>query len=114
MTIRCHLARAAALAICIAFISTPLMAADHPGKPLWDRGKCHVCHGDDGKAQTPAGKKLGARDLSSDFVQKLSDDEIFAIIRNGKEKMPAWGHTFNDDEIRTLVSFVRTFAEKKK
>lgn len=97
----------------LSMLSVPVFAADHPGKALWDQGKCHVCHGDDGHGQTPAGKMLKAQDLSSAAVQKLSDAELFKIIKDGKGKMPAQGKRFNEQQIKTLVSFIRTFAKKK-
>lgn len=97
----------------LSMVCAPMLAADHPGKALWDQGKCHVCHGDDGHGQTPAGKMLKAQDLASAAVQKLTDAELFKIIKDGKGKMPAQGKSFNDQQIKTLVSYVRTFAKKK-
>ena len=37
------------------------------------KSKCQVCHGPDGKGDTPAGKKVGARDFHSPEVVKMSD-----------------------------------------
>ena len=42
--------------------STPLSAQDGP---TLFKTKCAVCHGADGKGETPMGKKLNIRDLSS-------------------------------------------------
>jgi cytochrome c6 len=73
--------------------------------------KCAMCHGPDGKAQTGIGKAEKIPDLASPEVQKLSDDELGAIITSGKGKMPAYGKTLKPDQIKDLVSYIRTLAK---
>jgi mono/diheme cytochrome c family protein len=72
------------------------------------KSKCAACHGADGKGDTPAGKKLGARDLHSPEVAKMSDTELFDITKKGKEKMPAYDKKLTDDQIKELVKYVRS------
>jgi mono/diheme cytochrome c family protein len=73
---------------------------------------CASCHGTDGKAKTPAGRKLGAKDLSA---SKLSDQQIAAQItkgtknERGAEKMPSFKDRLNADDIDALVAYVKTF-----
>src|SRR5260221_2832136 len=45
------------------------------------KSKCQVCHGADGKGDTPAGKKLGAKDFHSPEVAKTSDTVLFDITK---------------------------------
>ncbi|HEV3254126.1 MAG TPA: cytochrome c [Candidatus Acidoferrales bacterium] len=77
------------------------------------KSKCSVCHGAAGKGDAPAGKKLGARDLSSPEVQNQSDAQLTEIVTKGKGKMPAYGKTLKDDEIKGLVAYIRELAKKK-
>ncbi len=70
--------------------------------------KCQICHGADGKGDTPAGKKIGAKDLHSPEVAKLSDAQLFEIVKKGKEKMPSYDGKLTDDQIKTLVKYVRS------
>jgi len=70
--------------------------------------KCQVCHGADGKGDTPAGKKLGAKDFHSPEVAKMSDQELFDITKNGKEKMPAYNNKLTDDQLKDLIKYVRS------
>jgi mono/diheme cytochrome c family protein len=76
------------------------------------RTHCGPCHGADGKARTPAGKKLGAKDLSA---SRLSDAEIQKQITtgtknpNGTDRMPAFKDRLTSPEISALVDFVKTF-----
>jgi cytochrome c6 len=71
------------------------------------KSKCQVCHGADGKGDTPAGQKMGAKDFHSPEVAKLSDAELIDITRKGKGKMPAYDGKLTDDQIKSLVKYIR-------
>jgi mono/diheme cytochrome c family protein len=70
------------------------------------KAKCQICHGADAKGDTPAGKKVGAKDLHSPEVAKLSAGELFEIVKKGKDKMPAYGNKLTDDQIKALIKYV--------
>ena len=74
--------------------------------------KCAACHGPDG-AGTAVGIKLETHDLRSADVQKMSDDDLAGIIGKGKNKMPGYEKTLKAAQIKGLVTFTRSFAEKK-
>lgn len=78
------------------------------------KAKCAMCHGADGKGDTPAGKKLGARDFASPEVQKESDQELFEVTSKGKNKMPAYEKTLKESQIKELVAYVRHLAKKSE
>src|SRR5258708_1091420 len=73
---------------------------------------CSLCHGSDGRAQTPLGRWMYPRaaDLTSEQVQSYSDPELFWIIQNGIRftGMPAFGKVESGDHIWDLVNYVRT------
>jgi mono/diheme cytochrome c family protein len=71
------------------------------------KAKCQVCHGADGKGDTPAGKKLGTKDFHSPEVAKLSDQEMFDITKKGKDKMPPYAGKLTDDQVKSLVKYIR-------
>jgi len=79
--------------------------------------KCSSCHGKDGKGQTKMGQKLGAKDLSSAEVQKLTDDQITETIKNGKKNdegkqvMKGFAGKVSDAEIAELIKAVRGFKK---
>jgi cytochrome c6 len=75
--------------------------------------KCETCHGGDG-AGTPVGKSLRVADLRSVVVQKRSDADLSHVISEGKNSMPAFGGDLSPDEIKAIVSYVRTLKTKKK
>lgn len=72
------------------------------------KAKCVACHGADGKGETTVGKANKVRDLGSADVQKQSDDELAGIIGNGKNKMPAYGKSLKPEQIKDLVTYIRS------
>lgn len=53
---------------------------------------CSACHGLSGKADSPVSPKIGAIDLTDDYVQKtLTEGWIFGTITFGSFVMPAYG-----------------------
>jgi Cytochrome C oxidase, cbb3-type, subunit III len=55
------------------------------------RQQCMQCHGAAGHGDGPMGAMLHARDLSDpDWQSKVTDADIAAGIRNGKNKMPKY------------------------
>ena len=90
------------------------LAADHAPSALFVQ-KCAKCHGEDGKAETPKGKKMKARDFTDpEFQGHKSDKDLIEAVKNGTDKdMPAFGKVLSEDEIEKLVKEdVRGFARK--
>ncbi len=53
---------------------------------------CSACHGLAGKAESPVSSKIGAIDLTDDYVQKnLSEGWIWGTITFGSYVMPSYG-----------------------
>lgn len=73
---------------------------------------CAICHGPDGKGKTAMGKSLKIRDLTSPEAQKLSDQELYTVIADGKGKMPGYKSSLSDAEIKALVVTIRDLAKK--
>ncbi len=75
---------------------------------------CASCHGLDGKARTPAGRKVRAKDLT---VSTLADADIQKQIREGKKDehgrvaMPAFKETLSADEIAALIPVVKNLRK---
>src|ERR1017187_1277844 len=100
--------------LALAATTAALSAADAAAN--WEAGKCKSCHGDDGKGQTPMGKKLSLKDWTDAKVQaSFTDAEATKAIKEGvkdgdKTKMkPAEG--LSDDDIKALVAKVRAFKK---
>ena len=52
---------------------------------------CSACHGLSGKADSPVSGKIGAADLTQDYVQAYPDGYIWGTITFGSVIMPPYG-----------------------
>lgn len=86
--------------------------ADSASAEATYKAKCAMCHGADGKGETPTGKAMKAKDFASEDVQKMSDADLGAALTAGKGKMPAF-KTLTPDQVKDLVAYVRAFGKKK-
>jgi cytochrome c6 len=93
-----------ATAIVLAGMALPAAAED--ASALY-KSKCQACHGADGKGDTAAGKKLGAKDFHDPEIAKMSDADLIKATREGKGKMPAF-KTLSDDQLKDLVQYIRS------
>lgn len=107
----CRLTAAMALgAVTCAIFCTVALAAS-PGEDVY-RAKCAMCHGQDGSGNTPMGQRLKIRDLRLPEVQKETDEQLTAIITNGKPPMPAYGKMLSAAEIKQVVAYLRRIGAK--
>jgi mono/diheme cytochrome c family protein len=97
-----------------AVLSATLIAGASPGEELWS-ANCKKCHGDDGKGETAMGKRFAIRDYTDAAVQESMTDEAIrdAIVdgkknEDGKRTMLAFGNKLSDEEVDTLVAYVRS------
>jgi mono/diheme cytochrome c family protein len=74
------------------------------------KAKCAMCHGADGKGETPTGKAMKVNDFASETVQRMSDADLTDAIAKGK--MPAF-KTLTADQVKDLVAYVRSFGKKQ-
>ena len=69
---------------------------------------CATCHGKDGRSKTVKGKLKHARDLTDARWQTdATDERIYNAIANGKGRMPAFKGKLTNEQIESLVSYVR-------
>lgn len=108
-----RLANVAISAVVLAALTVVLAAparAEDASETLY-KSKCAACHAADGSGSA-MGKKLGAHDLHSAEVQKMSDAELSEVIAKGKNKMPSYEKSLKADDIKGLVAHIRTLAKK--
>jgi cytochrome c6 len=75
------------------------------------KSRCAMCHGADGAGKTPMGEKQGVKDLKSEAVQKQTDAQLTQSVEKGKGKMPAYGEKLKPEEIKALVTYIRTLKK---
>jgi mono/diheme cytochrome c family protein len=101
-----------AIALAVSSLAPSARAADDAGAQTF-KSNCVVCHGADGTG-TATGKSLKAPDLHSDAVQKMTVAQMITQISDGKNNMPPFKSTLTDDQIKDVVTYVRTTFGKKK
>ena len=97
-------------ALVLACVNLTAFAGDEGAATF--KAKCAMCHGQDATGNTPMGKNLKIRDLTSPEVQKQPDAELLAAITKGKNKMPEYGTKLTKDQIADLEKYVRSIAKK--
>jgi mono/diheme cytochrome c family protein len=96
----------------IALLLAAPLAAQAPAKPAFNPQafflqSCAGCHGQDGSATRPDGKKGRAADLTDAGWQKGNTDaQIAASILNGKGHMPAFKGRLSEADALTLTTEV--------
>ena len=100
----------------MTLLVVPMMGTeiDDAAAKAWKKGLCKSCHGVDGSGDTPVGRNLGAKDLRSEGAQSLTDQQIEAQVRDGKNEMPSYEGVFNAEEIKAVVRYVRLLAQAAK
>jgi len=76
---------------------------------------CAMCHGENGngKGELATQLKMNLRDFNDiEAMKSVRDGEMFYIIKNGQNKMPAEGDRLKNDDLWNMVSYVRSFAKK--
>jgi mono/diheme cytochrome c family protein len=108
-----------------AAIPVEASKAQNPVKPSaestarakkWWTVDCEMCHGKngDGKGETAKDMKLTMMDFTNpDTLKDRTDGDIFYIIKNGHNDMPAEGPRVKTEEAWDLVNYVRAFGKKK-
>ena len=85
-------------------------------KKLYSRD-CAMCHGDNGHGQTDMARDMQLQLSDLTDVKTLADkqdEELFTLIRNGRDKMPPEAEErAKDDEIRNLIQYVRSFSKSE-
>lgn len=82
------------------------------GKTLYDVF-CSPCHGADGKGDGLVAQKYlpETADLTSPNIQSLTDNEIFLVITNGKNRMPSWQENLSPGDTWDIINYVRTLGQ---
>lgn len=78
------------------------MAID--GKQIYEE-KCAMCHGADGKLGLS-----GAKDLTT---TQLGHADIVTLVANGKNAMPAFSTSLNNEQIEAVTAYVETGLKGK-
>ncbi len=103
-------ARSIILVLCMVLIAAPAIFAAEDGAALY-KSKCAMCHGASGQGDTPMGKTLKVKNLSTPDVQKQTDEQLTTTVNKGKGKMPPFAGKLTEDQVKAVIGFVRTLGK---
>lgn len=92
-----------AVAVCMA----SAMGFAQSGEAVY-KANCQSCHGATGTPNPSMAKMMGIKAASDPEMKKLSADQMFTAVKNGKGKMKAMGTKLSDAQIKESVAFFRT------
>ena len=112
----------AAALLVFSFSSSPVRAVDADTRQLFNF-YCAQCHGTGGKGDGPNVTDdfpVNPRNFTKkDEMNKLTDADIKNVILKGgpvaskSPMMPPWGKTLSDEEVDSLVLYVREICQCK-
>jgi mono/diheme cytochrome c family protein len=116
------------LAISITHISaliSQVIAGETPnlidGEAIY-KHYCTPCHGIKGDGKGFNANNLDPRPANhsdAEFMSKRTDKELYEVISGGgravgrSSLMPPWGNTFNENEIKSLILYMRKLCKCK-
>lgn len=71
---------------------------------------CSSCHGMSGRPATHMpGFERKPQDLTSaTFHAQKDDGQLLSVVRNGKDRMPAFGGVLSEADLNNVIQYVRT------
>jgi cytochrome c6 len=96
--------------IILAIAPTLVADANPDGEALFKQN-CAICHGRDGRGETPTGRAMKVKDLGSAVVQSKSNAELIKIISDGKGQMPAYKSKLDQAQVDALIAFIRALKK---
>lgn len=85
------------------------LAAPGEGAALYEARNCNVCHGADGKGNAQMKNVPNFTDAA--WQRKTTDAEMINVIRNGKPPMPAYTKQLTDDQVKSVIAYIRSLAK---
>ena len=101
--------RTATLVVLASTLAAPVFA--QAGGADTYKSKCQMCHGPDGTAATPMGKMMKIPSFKDPDQVKATEASYIAITKDGKGKMPSYNGKLTDDQIKDVVSYIRTLQK---
>lgn len=102
-------ARVAGMVLLAISAVAPVLAQDS-GADIY-KGKCQMCHGATGMADSGAGKAMKVKPATDPDVKKMSEADMIKAVSDGMGKMQAFKGKLTDDQIKSAVEYFRSFAK---
>ena len=105
------LARLTTLSLVVGLFLAAAAMAEVDGKAVYDKS-CAVCHGPDGRGNTPTGKVLKVMDLSTKhWASPEAVPEIAKVVHEGVPRMPAMESKLKPEEIEAVAHYTQQLVK---
>ncbi|HSZ15512.1 MAG TPA: cytochrome c [Terracidiphilus sp.] len=94
----------------LAAMTVPAALAQSAGADIY-KTKCQMCHGASGMAESGAGKAMKVKPASDPDLKKMSEVQMVDAVRNGMGKMQPYKDKLTDAQIKSSVTYFRTFVK---
>lgn len=81
--------------------------AQSPGEAAYN-ANCKSCHGAAGTPSPGMAKMMGIKAVSDPDIKKLTEEQMFDSVKNGKGKMRAFKDKLTDEQIKDSVTYYRS------
>jgi mono/diheme cytochrome c family protein len=90
-----------------ACIAGSMGFAQSSGEAVY-KANCQSCHGSAGTPSPGIAKMMGVKAASDPDIKKLSAEEEFNSVKNGKGKMKPLSGKLTDAQIKDVVTYFRS------
>jgi mono/diheme cytochrome c family protein len=84
-----------------------LSFAQSSGEAVY-KANCQSCHGTSGTPSPGIAKMMGVKAASDPDIKKLTAEQEFESVKNGKGKMKPFASKLTDAQIKDVVTYFRT------
>ncbi len=91
----------------LVFVACAASFAQSSGEATY-KANCQSCHGAAGVPSPSIGKMMGIKAVSDPDIRKLSSEEMFTSVKNGKNKMKPFSGKLTDQQIKDSLSYYRS------
>ncbi len=95
-----------ALAI-VVLMASAVGFAQSPGESVY-KTSCQSCHGATGTPSPAMAKMLGVKPVSDPEIKKLTTEEMFTSVKEGKNKMKPFKDKLTDAQIKDSITYYRS------
>lgn len=92
----------------VVSLASAVSFAQSSGEAVY-KANCQSCHGATGTPSPAMAKMMGVKPASDPEIKKLTAEQMFMAVKNGKGKMKPFAGKLTDPQIKDSVSYYRNF-----
>jgi len=90
----------------VVLLASPVGFAQAPGESVY-KTSCQSCHGSNGIPSPAMVKMLNVKPVSDPDIKKLTAEQMFTSVKEGKNKMKPFKDKLTDAQIKDSITYYR-------